>query len=121
MRSAILPEMSKHGKNDWLRDIDSRQRNVVFPDTIQNEGRFWRNAWAGKDSLNPAQWVGVVVLFVLFGGGLLSVLWNLWPEGQAPWWKKAIEGYGVYIAVIGAVGTFIAIGNRRARRANPKR
>ena len=36
--------MSKHHKRDeWLQDIEARQRNVVFPDTVQNEARFWRN------------------------------------------------------------------------------
>jgi hypothetical protein len=113
--------MNRHGNNDWLRDVDARQRNIVFPDTVQNEGRFWRNAWAGSESLNLAQWIGVVVMFVCFGGGLVSVLWRVWPEGQAPWWQKAINAYGIFIVVIGAVATFIAIGNRRARRTAQKR
>ena len=30
-------------REQWLRDIHGRQRNTVFPDTLQNESRFWRN------------------------------------------------------------------------------
>ena len=117
----ILPEMSKDAKNDWLRDIDSRQRNAVFPDTVQNEGRFWRNIWSGKTSLNLAQWAGVVILFLFLGGSVIFYLRMLWPEGQASWWQKVINGYGVYVVVLGAIVAFIVIGNRKARRKAPKR
>jgi hypothetical protein len=119
IHSAILPEMSKHAKDDWLRDIDARQRNVVFPDTVQNEGRFWRNIWAGK-SLSLAQRVGVLVLLLFFGGSVLFYLRMLWPEGQGSWWQKVISGYGVYIVVVGAIVAFVVIGNRRARRNAPR-
>ena len=120
IHSAILSEMSKHDKDDWLRDLDARQRNVIFPDPAQNEGRFWRNLWAGKDSLNLAQWVGLIVLFLFFGGSLFFILRMLWPEGQGFWWQKAIAAYGLYLVVIGALVAFILIGNRRARRSIQK-
>jgi len=108
--------MNEPSKNDWLRDINSRQRNVVFPDTVQNEGRLWRDIWVGKRSLNFAQWAGVLVLLLFFGGSLLFYLRMLWPGGQGSWWQKAINGYGVYVIVMGAIVTFIVIGNRRVRR-----
>jgi len=44
----------------------------------------------------------------------------LWPEGQGPWWQKAIAGYGLYILIMGAVVTFIVIGNRKTRRSARK-
>ena len=28
---------------EWERDVINRQRNIVFPDTMLNEGRFYRN------------------------------------------------------------------------------
>jgi len=114
--------MSKHDKNEWLRDLDARQRNVIFPDTAHNEGRLWRNIWAGKKSLNLVQWVGVALLVLFFGGSVLLYLRMLWPEGQGSWWQKLTAGYGVYLAVIGAIVTIILIiGNRRARRSAHKR
>ncbi len=33
--------MANHRKRGhWLQDIEARQRNVVFPDTVENETRF---------------------------------------------------------------------------------
>ena len=29
--------------HEWERDVIHRQRNIVFPDTVLNEGRFYRN------------------------------------------------------------------------------
>ncbi len=103
-----------------MRDIDARQRNVVFPDTVENEGRFWRNIWTGK-SLNLTQWVGLLVLILFFGGSVLFYLRMLWPVGQFSWWQKVISSYGVYIVVFGAIVVLIVIGNRRARRKAPQR
>ena len=33
-------------KGQWLTDVASRQQNIVFPNTVQNQGRFWRNLYA---------------------------------------------------------------------------
>jgi hypothetical protein len=33
---------------EWERDVLNRQRNIVFPDTNLNEGRFYRNIASGK-------------------------------------------------------------------------
>jgi hypothetical protein len=29
----------------WLHDVEARQRNVVFPDTVQNEGPILAQSW----------------------------------------------------------------------------
>jgi len=52
--------------NDWERDVINRQRNIVFPDTNLNEGRFYRNIASGKAVFSAGQKVGllVIVLFV---------------------------------------------------------
>src|SRR5439155_1019781 len=43
-RGAIIWAMTRRVKREeWLQDIEARQRNVVFPDTVNNEARFWRN------------------------------------------------------------------------------
>ena len=34
--------MSKRTDGDWLKDAESRQQNTVFPDTVRNEGEFYR-------------------------------------------------------------------------------
>src|SRR4051812_16892833 len=30
-------------QQEWERDVINRQRNIVFPDTVLNEGRLFRN------------------------------------------------------------------------------
>ncbi len=51
---------------DWERDVINRQRNIVFPDTNLNEGRFYRNIASGKAVFSGGQkaCLVIVVLFV---------------------------------------------------------
>lgn len=51
---------------EWERDVINRQRNIVFPDTNLNEGRFYRNIASGKAVFSAGQKVSllVIVLFV---------------------------------------------------------
>ena len=104
--------MGAREKDEWLRDLEARQRNVVFPDTAENEGRFWRNIISGKASLSPAQWVGISLLWLCIFGVLIT----LWPKGDGPWWQKLIDGYTVFIVLTVGLVAFIVVGNRRARR-----
>ncbi|HEY4677921.1 MAG TPA: hypothetical protein VIJ01_12205 [Candidatus Angelobacter sp.] len=50
---------------DWERDVLNRQRNIVFPDTNLNEGRFYRNIASGKAVFSVGQKVSLLVM-VLF-------------------------------------------------------
>jgi hypothetical protein len=51
---------------EWERDVINRQRNIVFPDTNLNEGRFYRNIASGKAVFSRGQKICllVIVLFV---------------------------------------------------------
>ena len=51
---------------EWERDVINRQRNIVFPDTNLNEGRFYRNIASGKAVFSPGQKIclAIIVLFV---------------------------------------------------------
>ena len=56
---------NQHEHERWLQDIEARQRNYVFPDTVRNEARFWRN-------LTEVPWttstkIGMAVLAVFVG------------------------------------------------------
>jgi hypothetical protein len=109
--------VSRRDKDDWLRDINVRQRNVVFPDTVQNEGRFWRNIWSGKQSPSFSQWVGILIMLAAVAGLIIAI----WPREDGVWWQKAINTYAIPAMLAVALGTFILIGNRRARRKSSKR
>lgn len=51
---------------EWERDVVNRQRNIVFPDTNLNTGRFYRNIASGKAvfSLGQKTSLLIIVLFV---------------------------------------------------------
>jgi hypothetical protein len=54
--------MRKSSPEDWLRDVDSRQRNTVFSDTAANEARFWRNIVSGEQKLKAIQVLGIIAV-----------------------------------------------------------
>ncbi|HEX9254728.1 MAG TPA: hypothetical protein VF938_04260 [Candidatus Angelobacter sp.] len=81
---------------EWERDVINRQRNIVFPDTNLNLGRFYRNVASGKAVFNVGQKVSlllvlaffIVVHAVDFAGQISFVIsrrahirgWDVWPS-----------------------------------------
>jgi hypothetical protein len=51
---------------DWERDVINRQRNIVFPDTILNEGRFYRNIASGKAIFTLGQKISLRLTLAFF-------------------------------------------------------
>ncbi len=51
---------------DWERDVLNRQRNIVFPDTNLNEGRFYRNIASGKAVFSRGQKASLLVIALYF-------------------------------------------------------
>jgi hypothetical protein len=49
---------------EWERDIVNRQRNIVFPDTNLNEGRFYRNIASGRAVFSVGQKVCLLVIML---------------------------------------------------------
>ena len=68
--------MSKnHPPKGFLEDIEARQCNIVFPDTAQNEARFWRNIGNAKWNATTKIGLGVFATWVL--GILLALITGL--------------------------------------------
>ena len=65
--------MSKRPRDRWMDELAERQRNIVFPDTVRNEGEFYRGlvnrplrTWVDKlgvvlVALIPLAFVGMVI------------------------------------------------------------
>jgi hypothetical protein len=51
---------------EWERDVINRQRNIVFPDTNLNEGRFYRNIASGKAVFSVGQKVSLLLTLGFF-------------------------------------------------------
>jgi hypothetical protein len=66
-----------HGKQkqpeEWLRDLEARQRNIVFPDTVQNEARFWRSLGKGPFSTSAKAGLVVLAIFVFVWAAVVLV------------------------------------------------
>jgi hypothetical protein len=98
--------MQRTSKDEWLREAEASQRNIVFPDTARNEGRFWRNIYNGKTQLNILQKVGIgVVLFAMIGTLVGLARLELWD-----WSSKRIEWSRITILAVDwgiGIGTLI--------------
>jgi hypothetical protein len=51
---------------EWEQDVRNRQRNIVFPDTMLNEGRFYRNIASGKAVFSTGQRVSLLMIVTFF-------------------------------------------------------
>jgi len=109
--------MNARHKGEWLRDIDARQRNIVFPETAENDGRFWRSIVSGTKSLAFAQGIGVSIFWLC----VIGLLTGLWPKGDESWWQKLVDGYSIFIVLTAGLVTLIVVGNRRARQKTRRR
>jgi ABC-type nickel/cobalt efflux system permease component RcnA len=59
----------------WQRDVQDRQRNVVFPETLANETRLWRNILNGNATALTRVGLAIFGLFVFsFIGFFLNIL-----------------------------------------------
>jgi len=67
-RVASPSDALEQKRAEWLRELEYRQRNIVFPETAMNGGHFWRHLAYAKYPLNTIQKIGVIVL--LFTSGI---------------------------------------------------
>lgn len=80
--------MKKPNRDSWLRDVEARQRNVVFPDTAANEARFWRNLFTGKQKLSVAQTIGLAVVAIMTLGLFISITFGWGHEAYTSWSQR---------------------------------
>ena len=111
---------------DFERDVINRQRNIVFPDTVLNEARFYRNIASGEAIYRPILKVSVVALllyiFIFDSASLAGVIAYLlhekYPENFLPdlmscFW---LSGSLLFWAIVASRGLFASPKPRRIRR-----
>ncbi len=111
-------------RETWVGDVRQRQRNVVFPDTVQNEGRFWRNLVSRR--LNFWQWTGFALLFLfVFGtfGFIVLKSFRMAPHQPGSWWHTAMIPLGYWleaallmVLIFGPIFLLVIWGTRRSLR-----
>ncbi len=112
-------------QEEWRRDVDFRQRNIVFPDTAANEARFWQNIIAGKQKLTLVQIVGVALfIFTLIGVIVSSIAMRITEAHvQGSLVERVIGSVGDWIVLTAiAVGVLVIghiVSNRTKSRSMP--
>jgi hypothetical protein len=86
-----------------MREVELTQRNTVFPDTVLNEARFWRNLVSGKQRVGAAH----VVFIVLVCGVLAVPVWDM---------LKAMTSIVGWLFLAGCCALFLLL-RWRVRRA----
>ena len=90
-------------REEWEQDLRERQRNIVFPDTVRNQGNFYRRLLRGNRPLATAQRVGLFLLGIsTFLGGCFGLAISsagfLHPEDDSSGWLIMIVGGGASAA-----------------------
>lgn len=114
-----LDAMRKNSRDEWLQELNARQRNIVFPDTVNNETEMWRRL--GEKPMSPIQKIGLG-LMAIFVFGLALVVFALGAEGNSLhnrilaafrfWGPVAIIG----ILIFGPLMAILAWATKRALR-----
>jgi len=111
--------MSSHKqRNEWMNDVERRQRNIVFPDTVANEARFWRNAVEGR--LTTLQKIGLTAVTCTMASVLIVWSFELFPGTDYSTGERilnAIVAWGIAALVVGSVLLFV---RWRIKNANSK-
>ena len=66
--------------------------------------------------MGALQWIGLLILLAFFAALLALLVFLNWPAGQAPWWRKVIDGYALYLIAWSAIASIILGGSWFARR-----
>ena len=97
--------MKRQSLNQFHRDVETRQRNIVFPDTARNEAGMWRNLMTSKAPLRISQLVGILIMYLSLG--LLWVKLALMQLHATPGRGlirilAAFGGWFIYLGLFGA-------------------
>ena len=97
---------------DWERDVINRQRNIVFPDTNLNEGRFYRNIASGKAVFSLGQKFSLLIITlyvtIITSFGLAQTIASVMAQRDLE--GIAIELWGcMYLLAIHLFWIFLAV------------
>ena len=105
-------------EEEWLHDVRESQRNVVFPDTVRNGGRFWLNLVGSKRRLTLGQSIGLgLTLLPCLGVVCGGVYWKLKNSTEGSILERLMPDLGVWIILLVLFGAIFMVLRWRVRRA----
>src|SRR5215472_3946719 len=110
--------MTKRSPSDFQRDIEMRQRNIVYPDTLRNETRGWRSLITSKKPLSALQVIGILAFYL----SALSVLSLTGKEvlsefREASGTSARLQVLGAYVILFALIGAVFLLLRWRVRKA----
>ena len=102
--------MKKRDTGDWLTEVESRQQNTVFPDTVMNEGGFYRGIVSRP--LTRAGRVGFVLLSAIAIVPIAIVVYAVVSTAAQKYPNPAIRSESILLTlctVFGGAALFILI------------
>jgi hypothetical protein len=110
----LLHYMAPHHQSEELsRDIEGRQRNIVFPDTVRNEARFWRNL--GNPPFSTSAKVGLAFIVLFFFGTFGTWIVRIVLE-DVQWKQELLTILLGLLFIFGPIFAAIVWATRRALR-----
>src|SRR3954468_4824385 len=101
--------------DEFLKNVASRQRNVVFPETLENEVSGWRRLYIRKKPLSGIQLLGLlslIVALVIFVVGLMSMFGLYVIEGDGPKLERLTRVAVAFLIVLLPLGIFFYVMRR---------
>ena len=108
----------RKAREEWEQDVSARQQNVVFPDTVRNEGRLWRNLKSEKQKLTIVQAIGIALILLVCA----SIFWSdasmrFRHAASGSIINRLVAAFGWWVIILGLFGLFFVLLRWRVRRA----
>ncbi len=105
---------SQHRRDEWLEDVDARQRNIVFPDTVENERRLWNRLVSSENKLSWVQRIGVILIAVTLLAafiGSTAMDWRAFGVSRKGngFWSQKTNVFGDKFVALMIVGLFVVM------------
>jgi hypothetical protein len=98
------------GREDWLADVDQRQRNTL-PHDLYDKAKFWRNLYRSDRKLSTLQRVGVRILLAGAVAGIFGLIaiaaWD--PHGGHFSFEQLFVFFLAIMTVVALMAAFLAV------------
>jgi hypothetical protein len=115
----------KSVRKQWAAEVEDRQRNYVFPKTLENETEGYRRLYQSGNPLSTPQFVGFLLLIAALLISLAGFLWvavfSRWTTLNGPWWEKLVTLLAPYAILFGGFAVPLVLMGISARRTLSKR
>src|SRR5690242_19077050 len=107
-------------RETWMNEVEARQKNFVFPDTVRNETDGFRRIYESRKTPSLLLFVGILLLLlvlVVFVGSIFLAQFQRVKRFDGPLWAKLLAAFGPYIVVLSGFGLLVYVFGQSAKKA----